>query len=36
MGQAGDRQVADARRGLAHGVMGPAGQFHAVAILERD
>jgi acetyl-CoA C-acetyltransferase len=36
MGQAGDRQVADARRGLAHGVMGPAGQFHSVAILERD
>ncbi len=36
MGLAGERQVADARRGLAHGVMGPAGQFHSVAILERD
>ena len=26
----------DLDRGLAHGVMGPAGQFHSVAILERD
>ncbi|MGD9971757.1 MAG: thiolase family protein [Desulfatirhabdiaceae bacterium] len=24
------------KRGLAHGVMGPAGQFHTVIILERD
>lgn len=36
MGKAGDRQVNDAKRALAHGVMGPAGQFHSVAILERD
>ena len=35
-GDAGDRQVAGAKRALAHGVMGPAGQFHSVAILERD
>lgn len=35
-GEAGDRQVAGARRGLAHGVMGPAGQFHTVAVLEID
>jgi acetyl-CoA C-acetyltransferase len=36
MGQAGERQVDGARRALAHGVMGPAGQFHSVLILERD
>ncbi|MBU2552217.1 MAG: thiolase family protein [Proteobacteria bacterium] len=36
MGRAGDRQVDGARRALAHGVMGPAGQFHTAAILERD
>lgn len=35
-GQAGDHQVEDARTALAHGVMGPAGQFHSVAILQRD
>jgi acetyl-CoA C-acetyltransferase len=35
-GDAGDRQVRDARRALCHGVMGAAGQFHSVAILERD
>ncbi len=35
-GEAGDRQVAKAKRALAHGVMGPAGQFHTVAILARD
>jgi len=29
-------QVQDARRALAHGAMGPAGQFHSVVILERD
>jgi acetyl-CoA C-acetyltransferase len=34
MGRAGERQVAGARRALAHGVMGPAGQFHTVVILE--
>ena len=36
MGKAGDRQVADVKKALAHGVMGPAGQFHSVIILERD
>jgi len=36
MGTAGERQVDGARRALAHGVMGPAGQFHSVLILERD
>jgi acetyl-CoA C-acetyltransferase len=35
MGKAGARQVTGARRALAHGVMGPAGQFHSVVILER-
>lgn len=35
-GQAGKRQVRDAKTALAHGVMGPAGQFHTVIILERD
>jgi len=35
-GQAGAHQVKDARRGLAHGVMGPAGQFHSVVVLQRD
>ena len=35
-GKAEGRQVQDARRALAHGVMGPAGQFHSVIILERD
>jgi len=35
-GEAGDHQVKDARTALAHGVMGPAGQFHSVIILERD
>ncbi|MFP4476621.1 MAG: thiolase family protein [Desulfatibacillaceae bacterium] len=36
MGEAGDHQANDPKRALAHGVMGPAGQFHSVAILERD
>ena len=36
MGMAGAVQVPDARRALTHGVMGPAGQFHSVAILSRD
>ncbi|MBF0117830.1 MAG: thiolase family protein [Desulfobacterales bacterium] len=36
MGKAEGHQVKDAKRGLAHGVMGPAGQFHTVVILERD
>jgi acetyl-CoA C-acetyltransferase len=35
MGKAGERQVRKARTALAHGVMGPAGQFHTVAVLER-
>ena len=35
-GEAGKRQVKDAKTALAHGVMGPAGQFHTVIILERD
>ena len=35
-GEAGKRQVKDARTALAQGVMGPAGQFHTVIILERD
>jgi acetyl-CoA C-acetyltransferase len=34
--QAGPRQIPGAKRALAHGVMGPAGQFHSVAIFERD
>ncbi len=36
MGKAGDHQVADAATALAHGVMGPAGQFHSVVTLARD
>lgn len=32
-GRAGLNQVAAASTGLAHGVMGPAGQFHSVVIL---
>ncbi len=36
MGKAGDHQVQDAKTALAHGVMGPAGQFHSVATFERD
>ncbi len=35
-GEAGDRQVKKAKTALAHGVMGPAGQFHSVVTLERD
>jgi acetyl-CoA C-acetyltransferase len=34
-GEAGDRQVAGVKRGLAHGTTGAAGQHHAVVILER-
>ena len=36
MGQAEGRQAPEAKRALAHGVMGPAGQFHSVAVLSRD
>ena len=32
---AGDHQIANAKTALAHGVMGPAGQFHSVLTLER-
>lgn len=35
-GDAGERQVKGAKKALAHGVMGPAGQFHSVLILEKD
>ncbi|MCP4690000.1 MAG: thiolase family protein [Desulfobacterales bacterium] len=35
MGEAGERQVENAKRALAHGVMGPAGQFHSVVVLEK-
>lgn len=34
-GEAEGHQVADAKTGLAHGVTGPAGQFHTVITLER-
>lgn len=33
-GEAGDHQIAGARRALAHGVTGPAGQHHSVIVLE--
>lgn len=36
MGKAGERQVKNAKKALVHGVMGPAGQFHSVLILEAD
>jgi acetyl-CoA C-acetyltransferase len=35
-GDAGDQQVTGAKSALAHGVMGPAGQFHSVVTLARD
>ncbi len=34
-GEAGDRQVDGAKRALAHGTTGPAGQHHAVIVLEK-
>lgn len=34
--EAGDRQIKGAKTALAHGVMGPAGQFHSVVTLARD
>jgi acetyl-CoA C-acetyltransferase/acetyl-CoA acyltransferase len=34
-GDAADRQIDGAKRALAHGTTGPAGQHHAVIILER-
>jgi acetyl-CoA acetyltransferase len=33
--EAGPRQVDGARRALAHGTTGPAGQHHACLVLER-
>jgi len=35
-GDAGDQQVEGAKSAMAHGVMGPAGQFHSVVTLARD
>ncbi|MBW1989610.1 MAG: thiolase family protein [Deltaproteobacteria bacterium] len=35
-GEAGEHQVDGAKKALAHGVMGPAGQYHTVVVLERD
>jgi acetyl-CoA C-acetyltransferase len=35
-GEAQKRQVKGAKRALAHGTAGPAGQFHAVLVLEND
>lgn len=35
-GEAGAHQVAGARTGLAHGLTGPAGQLHTVAILQTE
>jgi acetyl-CoA C-acetyltransferase len=34
-GRAGDRQIAEPKTALAHGVYGPAGQSHCVIILKR-
>jgi acetyl-CoA C-acetyltransferase len=34
-GEAGERQAAGARKALAHGTTGAAGQHHAVVILEK-
>jgi acetyl-CoA C-acetyltransferase len=36
MGKASGNQIKNAKTALAHGVMGPAGQFHTVITLERD
>ena len=35
-GEAGANQIEDAKTALAHGVMGPAGQFHSVITLKRN
>jgi acetyl-CoA C-acetyltransferase len=35
-GEAGDNQINGAKTALAHGVMGPAGQFHSVVTLKRN
>jgi acetyl-CoA C-acetyltransferase len=34
--EAEDRQIENAKTAIAHGVMGPAGQFHSVITLARD
>jgi len=34
-GEAGERQIEGARKGLAHGNTGPAGQHHAVLVFEK-
>lgn len=34
-GEAGERQIENATRGLAHGYTGPAGQHHAVLVFEK-
>ena len=36
MGKSSGNQIKNAKTALAHGVMGPAGQFHTVITLERD
>ncbi len=35
-GEAGANQIDGAKTALAHGVMGPAGQFHSIVILRRN
>lgn len=35
-GEAENHQIREPRKALAHGVMGPAGQFHSVVIMEKD
>jgi acetyl-CoA C-acetyltransferase len=35
-GEAGGNQIDGAKTALAHGVMGPAGQFHSVVTLKRN
>jgi acetyl-CoA C-acetyltransferase len=35
-GEAGDNQIDGAKSALAHGVMGPAGQFHSVVTFKRN
>ena len=35
-GEAGDRQVDNAKTAIAHGVMGPAGQFHSIITMATD
>jgi acetyl-CoA C-acetyltransferase len=35
-GEAGENQIDGIKTALAHGVMGPAGQFHSVITLKRN